>query len=42
MVNIDLTKLEIEKIVQMREASSVQLIYAEKALALLKKFKEAK
>ena len=42
MVSIELTKEEIEKICQMMEGSSVQLAFAEKALALYKKFKNAK
>lgn len=42
MVSIELTKEEIEKIVQMIESSSVQIVHAEEALALYKKFKNAK
>ena len=42
MVNIELTKEEAEKIVQMMESSTVQMQFAEQALALLRKFKNAK
>lgn len=42
MVQIDLEDDEVEKIIQMMEGSSVQLLFAEKALVLYKKFKEAK
>lgn len=42
MVSIELTKEEIEKIIQMIEGSSVQVQFAEEALALYKKFKNAK
>ena len=42
MVKIDLTKEEIEKVVQMMSSSSVPMKYAEEALELFKKFKNAK
>ena len=42
MVKVDLTKEELEKIIQMIENSSVQMQFAEQGLKLLKKFKEAK
>lgn len=42
MVKIELTQEELEKIILMMETSSVQMIYAEKAFALLNKLKGAK
>jgi len=42
MISIELTKEEIEKIIQMMESSSVQIAFAEQAIALYKKFKNAK
>ncbi len=41
-MKIELTKEERDQIVKMMEGSSVQLGFVEKALILLKKFKEAK
>ncbi len=41
-MKIELTKEEVEKIIGMIEGSSIQMAHAEKALVLLKKFKEAK
>lgn len=41
-MKIDLTKDELLKIIQMIENSSVQVAFAEEALALYKKFKNAK
>ena len=40
-MKIELTKEEVEKIKQMIEGSSIQMAYAEEALKLYKKFKEA-
>jgi len=41
-MKIDLTKEEVDKIVQMMEGSTIQMAFAEEALKLLNKFKEAK
>ena len=41
-MKIDLTKEENEKIIGMIEGATIQMAAAEKALILLKKFKEAK
>lgn len=42
MVKIDLTKEEQGQIIQMLENSTIPMSAAEKALILLKKFREAK
>lgn len=42
MINIELTNDEVEKIIGMIEGSSIQMVNAEDALVLYKKFKEAK
>jgi len=41
-MKIELTKEENEKIIQMLEGATVQVQFAEQALIVLKKFKEAK
>ena len=41
-MKIELTKEEVEKIIGMIETSSIQMVNAEAALILLKKFKEVK
>ena len=42
MVSIELEKEEVAEVVLMMEGATVRIGVAEKALALLKKFKEAK
>ena len=42
MVKIDLTKDEVKNIILMIQDSSIQMKFAEQALKLLNKFKEAK
>ena len=39
-MEIDINKEEVGQIVNMMEGSTVQLVHAEKAIILLKKFKE--
>ena len=41
-MKIELTKQEVEKIINTMEGASIQMGFAEEALKLLKKFKEAK
>lgn len=41
-MKIELTKEQVEKIIQLMESSTIQMGFAEEALKLLKKFKEAK
>ncbi len=40
-MKIELSKEELDKIINMIEGSSIQMAHAEKALVLLKKFKDA-
>ncbi len=42
MVQIELTKEEVDKIVTMIESSQIQMAHAEEALKLLNKFKVTK
>ena len=42
MPSIELTKEEVQGIVQMIEGSTIQMAFAEKAIVLLNKFKAVK
>ena len=41
-MKIELTKEEVESIIQMMNGASIQIVNAENALKLYKKFKDAK